>query len=261
MTRMHQSFLPKDHVYRNLTIALTLLFVSFPVLDRLSGSSRIDSYLIAGFLIFALYQITRRGSDLVIGLALGIPAVASGIFNAATPDTPTINAIPTILGAAFLGFLVWRIFKDVFSGNRITSEQIFGSVCAYLLIGLMFSSVYGFIFLVNPDAFAFSDSLVQLSDHRAREPEFRRIHLLQLCHHDESRLWRHGPRLGDGPHLRLGPGRPRPTLSGDHRRRPCRDPHLEKSELRRGARDSILDTRCWMLAHRSHRRTQVSSQY
>ncbi len=90
---------------------------------------------------------------------LGIPAVAGGIVNAATPDTPAINAVPTILGAAFLGFLVWRIFKDIFFGNRITSEQIFGSVCAYLLIGLVFSSVYGFIFLVNPDAFAFSDAL------------------------------------------------------------------------------------------------------
>jgi len=153
------SLLSDSHVYRNLTIALTLLFVSSPVLDKFFGSSRIDSYLVAGFLIFALFQITRRRADLVIGLALGIPAVASGIFNAVTPDTPTINAIPTILGAAFLGFLVWRIIKDIFFGNRITSEQLFGSVCAYLLIGLMFSSVYGFIFLVNPDAFAFSDSL------------------------------------------------------------------------------------------------------
>jgi voltage-gated potassium channel len=159
MKKNHQDLLLEDHVYRNLTIALTLLFVSSPVLDKFFGSSRIDSYLIAGFLIFALYQITRRSADLVIGLALGIPAVASGIFNAATPNTPAINAIPTILGAAFLGFLVWRILKDVFFGHRITSEQIFGSVCAYLLIGLVFSSVYGFLFLVNPDAFAISDPL------------------------------------------------------------------------------------------------------
>jgi hypothetical protein len=159
MKKNHQDLLLEGHIYRNLTIALTLLFVSSPVLDKFFGSSRIDSYLIVGFLIFALYQITRRSADLVIGLALGIPAVASGIFNAATPDTPAINAIPTILGAAFLGFLVWRILKDVFFGHRITSEQIFGSVCAYLLIGLVFSSVYGFLFLVNPDAFAISDPL------------------------------------------------------------------------------------------------------
>lgn len=161
MTTEHREPLPKDHIYRNLTIALSLLFISSPVLDKLSGMPKADSYLVVGFLLFALYQITRRSSDLVIGLALGIPAVASGVFNALTPNTPAINAIPTILGAAFLGFLVWRIFKDIFHGDRITSEQIFGSVCAYLLIGLMFSNLYGFLFLVDPDAFAFSDALVE----------------------------------------------------------------------------------------------------
>jgi hypothetical protein len=171
MNETRRGFLHEDHIYRNLTIALTLLFVSSPVLDKFFGFSRVDSYLVAGFLIFALYQITRRRADLVIGLALGIPAVASGIVNAATPDTPTINAIPTILGAAFLGFLVWRILKDVFFGNRITSEQLFGSVCAYLLIGLVFSSVYGFIFLVSPGAFAFSDAL---------------MHHLTIAHEDQN---------------------------------------------------------------------------
>ena len=155
-----------DHIYRNLTIALTLLFVSSPVLDKFFGSSRIDSYLIAGFLVFALYQITRRRADLVIGLALGIPAVAGGIINAATPDSPAINAVPTILGAVFLGFLVSRIFKDIFFGDRITSEQIFGSVCAYLLIGLVFSSVYGFVFLVESRRLRLLGCADRLSDRR-----------------------------------------------------------------------------------------------
>jgi len=159
MTTKTQGPLPSDHIYRDLTIALALLFVSSPLLDKFFGSSRIDSFLIAGFLIYALFQITRRRADLVIGLVLGVPAVASGIINAATPDTPTINAIPTIASAVFLVFLVSRIFNDIFSGNRITSEQIFGSICAYLLIGLVFSVVYSFIYLVNPNAFAFSDTL------------------------------------------------------------------------------------------------------
>ena len=99
MTTKTQGPLPSDHIYRDLTLALALLFVSSPLLDKFFGSSRIESFLIAGFLIYALFQITRRRADLVIGLVLGVPAVASGIINAATPDTPTINAIPTIASA------------------------------------------------------------------------------------------------------------------------------------------------------------------
>ena len=155
MTRLFSS----DHIYRDLTIALALLFVLSPVFDYLFSTTRIDSYMTAGFLIFALYEITRRPRDLVIGLALGVPAVAGGIFNAATPDTPAMNVTPIVLTGFFLGFLIVRILKDVQTGSRITSEQIFGSICAYLLIGFLFSSIYGFISLVDPGSFAVTDAL------------------------------------------------------------------------------------------------------
>jgi voltage-gated potassium channel len=159
MTRKKQRFLTEDHIYRDLTTALGLLFVLGPVLNHLMESSKIDSYLTVAFLIFALYELTRRTSDVVIGLALGLPAVAGGVFNAATPDTPTINLAPVVLTALFLGFLVWRILKDLANGSRISSEKIYGAVCAYLLIGFLFASVYGFVALVDPDAFAFSAAL------------------------------------------------------------------------------------------------------
>jgi hypothetical protein len=172
MTTKRRNFLSEDHIYRDLTIVLVAVLIIGPFVEPVFGSTRIDSYLTAGFLLFALYEITRRASDVVIGLVLGVPAVAGGFFNAATPDTPATNIAPTILSALFLGFLTWCILKDVFGGSRISSEQIFGAVCAYLLIGFLFSSIYGFIALVNPDAFAYSDGLgAQISaEHGARDP-------------------------------------------------------------------------------------------
>ncbi len=159
MTTMSRRPLSQNHIYRDLTIALGLVLILSPVFDTFLHSSKIDSYLFAGFLLFALYEITRRTTTLVIGLALGVPAVAGGFFNAATPDTPTLNVVPIVLSALFVGFLIWRILKDVFTGSRISSEQIFGSVCAYLLIGFLFANIYGFIALVDSDAFALSDAL------------------------------------------------------------------------------------------------------
>lgn len=159
MTSTRFPLFSDDHIYRDLTIALGLILILSPVLDTVFESPKIDSYLTAGFLLFALYEITRRPTDLVIGLALGIPAVAGGLFNAATPDTPAMNVAPIVLSGLFLGFLIVRILKDVITGSRITSEQIFGSVCAYLLIGFLFSSIYGFISLVDHDSFAVTDAL------------------------------------------------------------------------------------------------------
>lgn len=148
-----------DHTFRDMTIALALLFILGPAVDHFFPSSRFDSYLTVAFLVFALFEITRRASDLLIGLTLGIPAVAGSIFNAATPDSPAINLGPTIFAGLFLAFLVHRILKDILVGSRLSAEKIFGAVCAYLLIGFLFSSVYVFIALVDPDAFAYSEAL------------------------------------------------------------------------------------------------------
>lgn len=161
MTRNSHRFLSADHIYRDLTFAMGLFFLLGPLLDAFFRSSRIEALLTTGLLIFALFEITRRTSDLVIGLALGIPAAIGGIINAATPDTPSFNIGPTVLAGLFIGFLIVRILKDFLTGSRISSEQIFGAVCAYLLLGILFSTIYGFIVLVDPSAFAVTDGLAE----------------------------------------------------------------------------------------------------
>lgn len=159
MTTRKRRFLSEDHIYRDLTIALLLFFALSPALDWLSVPSRFQGYLVTALLLFALFEITRRAVHVWIGLALGLPAIAAGVFNAETPNTPAINLVPTILGGLFIGFLIWRILKDVGSGSRITSERVFGAVCAYLMIGFLFADLYGFISLVDENAFSFSETI------------------------------------------------------------------------------------------------------
>jgi len=159
MTLKNRRLLSADHIYRDLTVALAVFFLLGPALSLVTDSPKLYNYLTTGLLIFALFEITRRATDLVIGLALGVPAVVGGVFNAATPDTPTFNLVPLILGTLFLAFLVWRILKDVIDGSRMSSEKIYGAVCAYLLIGFLFANIYGFIALVDADAFSLSTEL------------------------------------------------------------------------------------------------------
>ncbi len=159
MTTKKRRFISEDHIYRDLTVGLLLFFALGPVLDWMSVSPRFQNYLVVAFLLFALFEITRRASDVWIGLALGLPAIAAGIFNAETPDTPAINLFPTILAGLFIGFLIWRILRDVGVGSRITSERVFGAVCAYLLIGFLFADLYGFISLIDENAFSVSEKI------------------------------------------------------------------------------------------------------
>ena len=169
MTTKKRRFFSEDHIYRDLTVGLLLFFGLGPVLDWMSVSQRLQNYLVVAFLLFALFEITRRASDVWIGLALGIPAVVATVYNAETPNTPTINLAPTILAGLFIGFLIWRILKDVGVGSRITSERVYGAVCAYLLIGFLFADLYGFIALVDENAFSVSANI----EARWAEEEFQ----------------------------------------------------------------------------------------
>jgi hypothetical protein len=159
MSTKGTGFLSEDNIYRDLTIAILVVFALSPILDWLTGSHRFHSHITVAFLLFALYQITRRRSDMLIGLGLGLPAIVGGIVNAQTADTPAINLGPTVLGGLFIGFIIWRVLRDVTSGTRITSERIFGAVCAYLLIGFLFANFYAFILLADPDAFSVTENL------------------------------------------------------------------------------------------------------
>lgn len=152
-------FLSDDHIYRDLALGLGLLAISGPILSSLSASSRIDAYLFAAFLVFALFQITRRATNRAIGLVLGIAAVAGGLANAATTDSPALNAGPVVVTGLFMGFVVWQVLADVLTGLRSSSERVFGSIAVYLLLGVLFAHVHAFVALVDRDAFALSSGL------------------------------------------------------------------------------------------------------
>lgn len=166
MTR--KRFLSADHVYRDLAISLMVILVLGPIAENMIGPSLIDSYLTAALLFVALYSITRSTSQVMIGLALGIPAIAGSVYNAATSDTLTNNVVPIMLTTIFIGFLIWHVLKDVLVGTRLRSEQIFGAICAYLLIGFLFAGIYGFVLVADPTALSFSDSLTAAIDGNAR---------------------------------------------------------------------------------------------
>jgi voltage-gated potassium channel len=159
MTAGRHRLFTADHIYRDLVIGLLAVFGIVPILNHLFRSNKVDTYLITAFLVFALFEITRRRSDLFIGLAFGLPAVASGLVNAATPDSPLLNVGPVVMSGVFLAYLIVTILSDVFSGRRVSSEQIFGAVAAYLLIGLLFAIIYGFIALVDPHAFTYNEAI------------------------------------------------------------------------------------------------------
>lgn len=138
--------------YLLLLIALSLLLIVYPFWGRdIIGLATFD-IMLWGVLLGGLWAIHRQRSLLRFALAL---AVIVFLANAATYLYPTQKAvfISCLLDLALLVFVTAIILSHVIEQGQVDSDRIFGAVCGYLLIGLLWALIYGALDIVQPGSF------------------------------------------------------------------------------------------------------------
>jgi hypothetical protein len=100
------------------------------------------------FLVVALIaawtsRVTQRIKRLAT-VIVGVGSVVALAVTRATPDGPAAGAAFAWIALQLLVAVVF-ILRRVFTAREVTLQSIFGAISAYLVIGLMFSAVYGAI--------------------------------------------------------------------------------------------------------------------
>ena len=153
---------------RSLTVLLFSLIVAVFVLYPLGDLPLVGDVLLTTF--FSLILISgvasvakRRGEQLVAG---GIAVIALGLRWAnllfASNELRAWDAGGSLLSC---GLLAAVVLLQAYRQGPITIQRIQGAVAAYILIGLMFSSVYQLFVLLRPAAFNFSVRPADESSH------------------------------------------------------------------------------------------------
>jgi voltage-gated potassium channel len=179
-------FLTLEMRYR-YTALLVFIVTLLSVLPFIEGAA-IAIYglrvLVLVVLIYAIYAGGRGRRDLILGSALGIPAVAGRWLPQYTTDIP-VFVVVDILTAVFLLYTTITILNQIFSARRVTLDTIAGAVCAYLLIGLGWAFVYRVLFVTNPQSFLAAPGSVapnSAGDIRAR------LHLMRFVYYSFTTL-------------------------------------------------------------------------
>jgi Ion channel len=89
---------------------------------------------------FAFLATGLRQDHRWLGLFAAIGTVAI-VLSALENDTA--SGIGELAGVVVLGALLVAVLDRVLHHEEVTVQTLFGAVCAYFLIGLMFSAVYG----------------------------------------------------------------------------------------------------------------------
>jgi hypothetical protein len=103
----------------------------------------------------AVNAVSESRRSLSIALALAVPAILFyivGLFS----DHAEVLAWRYGLTVAVLGYAIAAILRFLFVPQRVNANLICGSICAYLLLGVLWANVYSLIEVVEPGSFRFT---------------------------------------------------------------------------------------------------------
>lgn len=136
-----------------LLLALLLIILLAPHLQTslFGGWALVAFYF---FVIFTVIYAIRSEHKLMLRIML-IQAVLNVIINvlAQAGHFYWLEIINIMIFLLFCFFALLIIFQHIIKTKSVTTDTIFGSMCVYLLIGLVFALIYQLIEIVNPGSF------------------------------------------------------------------------------------------------------------
>lgn len=107
-------------------------------------------------LISALFAIKKSRRVLCIACCLSGPALLfQGLSTVASPVWVHLSG--HLFSVLFLGYITAQIIQVLFRARRVTADMICASLCAYLLLAVLWASVYSIIEILIPGSFYISD--------------------------------------------------------------------------------------------------------
>lgn len=142
----------EERRYSTLLWSLVVLFLAYPLTQKL-GVTRFWSVLFAAELLLAVYAISEGKKSLIVAFALVTPAVVGELafFLFENQETHWFSVISVTVFLAYVSFVVYK--TSVFDPGPITTDRLAGAISVYLLLGLLWSVVYGMIAAVDPGSF------------------------------------------------------------------------------------------------------------
>ena len=148
--------------YNHLLFALILMFVFSPKLEVRNPSYKFPllPLIMLVVLASAIRMSVPKGKVFFRLLIIVILNFAVSLAIYFLPeDTKFIDILISINSGIWCLFFIVTIYvlsKRLFQVHYVTAATIRGGICAYLLIGFLWATLYGLLMKVNPNAFIYS---------------------------------------------------------------------------------------------------------
>jgi voltage-gated potassium channel len=139
-----------------LLIALGFLFTCAPFVEELEGGELIVSGLFSLVLLAGVVAVAGRKRDLVIAIAIAIPAIAARWINHFHPNR--VAVLVFLIGALVLiTFVIGHLLRFILRAPSVDVQVLCASISAYLMLGLLWTVAYWLVDKLTPGgAFSFN---------------------------------------------------------------------------------------------------------
>jgi hypothetical protein len=139
--------------FRFLLLTIVLMLALRPFLEDYARIGLLTDIFFSLVLLSGVYAFSDQKKAFSVALTIAIPALVLGVVSHFFLSEP-IEIMKRIFFALFLAFVLIIILSHIFREREVTEDLITGAVCAYLLIGILWTFVFYFLALAREGSFA-----------------------------------------------------------------------------------------------------------
>lgn len=160
--RMTSAEMGKEIRFSLLLASLIIAVVIAPLLEATKLGDLIQLSCLTLVFVSAVFINWQHRTKLWLFAVAAIAALTLHWLALFFPSD-NLSILRYVAGFIFLGFTAALLLKSIFSRDEVTPNAILGSICIYLLLGLMWALGYSALIVIEPEPFHLPESLVMES--------------------------------------------------------------------------------------------------
>jgi hypothetical protein len=138
--------------FSSLLIALIVYLTVGPILYEILELRFLLDIFFSAILLAGIYAVSQKRSHTAIAFTLAVPALLAVWLREITGSI-VFEIAGSVLIILFLGYTLVRIISFLLDSRRVTRHVIYAALTGYLIMGLIWASIYSLIDATDPGSF------------------------------------------------------------------------------------------------------------
>jgi hypothetical protein len=135
-----------------LLISLLLIFFFYPFVQGSKVGSDIFDLFLLVILFSGAYAVSRNKKLLAVAIFFALTGVGTNVLDYFL-HTVSLQVVTICCYGLFFIITAADILSYIMKVKKVTTDTIFGAICAYLLLGITWTMIFALIEILHPGSF------------------------------------------------------------------------------------------------------------